>query len=231
MVTAIALANPIRVAAEMPNGIQRNAQIELAVDSDGSVAGRGELSLSGDQALLGNAPGVDVSQRHAIWVRWLQSAFEGCRIDGFHLEESAGEQTVLRWRMDRKQAVPRAARAEVMVARPALAAVGPAEVEADHTLPVQLPFVGDELEVVVTWSDQWTPERLPAGVDVTTAAGHLNARRILDSAARRLVYRRTITLADPDAPADTVGPLRDLLAAMRNIDSQTLVLVRHALRP
>ena len=230
MAVAMVLAAPFCLPAGTANGLWRNAQIEVAVGEDGALTGVGVLSLSGDRALLGRALGADVAHRHRAWAEWLRNSFEGYRIESFVLDESAAqEQTVLRWQMKIERVVEGSDRVEVMVALPVSPAIAPTKVAADRVLPRQLPFVArDELEMTVTWSGRWAPDRLPVGLDLANDAGHLNARRVLDSTARRLVYRRTLTLAEPEDPAAALGPERDLLAAMRNIDVQTLVLVRRA---
>jgi hypothetical protein len=221
-------ALPLRLPVTTADHNGRDARIELAFDAEGRLSGRGEVVFSGHHALYGRSLGDTVGQRHRAWVEWLAGAFGDLRIEGLHVEESSLEQRlVLRWEMAQPPDLPPNGRADLIVNRPALAAIGPPQVDGGRTVPVVLPFAGrDELEVRVTWERELRPDRLPSEVDLRNAVGSLRSRLTLEPSERRLIYRRTFALDERDIGPEALGQLRALLAAKQSSDVETLGLVR-----
>ncbi len=68
-------ALPLRLPVTTADRNQRDARIELAVDAEGRVSGRGEVAFSGHHALYGRSLGDSVGQRYRAWAHWLRRSF------------------------------------------------------------------------------------------------------------------------------------------------------------
>lgn len=207
----------------------RRARLELAVDGEGRVGGRGTLALTGHRARAGLAWRGGDQPTAERWQEWLAGAFPGYAVGDVTAVETVEEQRVeVAWSLSQSAEGVLGDEVSVLPARP----LGP--VSQPFALPVEkrrTPVLldhgdRDEVEVVVTWPESWSVDVAPAPVVYRGKTGELEATTEVDAAARKLVYRRRFDITGNEW-LDTAGyeSIRGLYAAVERHDAEPIVLV------
>lgn len=206
----------------------RRAEVTLAIDPDGGVAGSGTLNLTGHHAW------VDLSLREGgadpaeAWRKKLESSFEGYEIDEVEVADAPGRGSVtVTWSLALREENVLGDEATLLPSLP----VGP-QVQAftlppeRRRTPVQLPFADlEEVDLTVTWPEGWAIEIVPPSLSEKTAAGAAEQQVEIDAEARTLTYRRRLEVSRVEfTNSDDYAALRDLIALAAKADAQPLVL-------
>jgi len=209
---------------------RRRAVVDLRLDEDGRLSGRGTLRFEGHHAWFYLRRKESPEATDEAWGQWLRNAFEGFDVTGVRAEEAVDDQ-----RIDVVFSLVQHAE-EVLgdecSLRPSLP-LGP--IEQRYTIPperrrtpVRVSFADrDEVELGLTWPASWELDLVPAAVEHEGPAGAAIARTEVDGARRRLTYRRRFEITGTVfPPGEPYAALRELYTAMERHDAETLVLVR-----
>jgi len=211
-------------------GSVRRALVDLELDGDGRLHGRGRLRLTGHHAWFYLRRGETAEAIRDGWRRWLENALPGYAIAGVEVEERPAQQEIaVVWSMRQRAADVLGDEASVTPSRPlgplAQRYVIPPE---RRRTPVRVSFADrDELELRLAWPPSWRLDLVPEPLSHATAAGRCEAGIDVDAAGRRLVYRRLLQIDGTIFyPGAAYAALRELYARMERHDAQSLVLVR-----
>jgi hypothetical protein len=206
----------------------RRAEVDLALDAKGRLAGSGTLRLTGLPAAERLHWKDDAARTGQAWKEWLTQRWRDFRIDGVQVAESAEERKVtVTWSMAQREEETLGDEASVTPSAP----LGPATQpfgEAERTIDVIFDDPGrDEVELRLRWPEGWSLDQRPAPAALDGPAGALSSTLALDAERRTLVYRRRFDLthrrlssrADYDA-------VRNLFGEVAKNDAQKLTLVR-----
>lgn len=208
----------------------RRAVVDLTLAADGSLSGKGEMTLTGQHAW--ERIDWQDSQAEAVeaWKKWLTERYRDFKVDGVEVQESPDDETVrLAWTLEQRKEEALGDESSLAPSRP----IGPfsqpfVQEGAKRRSPVLLAYGDrDEVEMRLHWPGGWRVESKPAAISRQGRAGSLAVSVDVDDAARSLVYHRRI-----DVPKRQLGSLqqfeelRALYADTEKSDAQSLVLVR-----
>ncbi|MFL6258926.1 MAG: DUF3857 domain-containing protein [Thermoanaerobaculia bacterium] len=208
----------------------RRAEIELALDGKGRLAGTGTLRLAGLPALERLHWRNDAAQTAQAWTDWLRERFHEFRIADVRVDEAAEERRVtVTWSMaqleeevlgDEAALVPSAPLGPVT--QPFVQTAAERKIEMVFDYPAR-----DEVELRLSWSDGWSLDQRPQPSVLSGLCGALSSSMVLDAGKRMLVYRRRFDItrrrlgSKPEYEA-----VRGLFGAVEKNDAQKLTLVR-----
>jgi hypothetical protein len=220
----------IELPSAPPAANARRAELHLAVDAEGRVAGTGTMTLTGHHAWVDRSRGsLDGDQDSAErWRRQLEGAFPGYRISAVEVTDALDQRRLtVTWELALRDEEVLGDEVMVMPSRP-IGPQGPvfALPEASRRTPVQLPFADvEEVELTLGWPEGWSVESAPESVEQTNPAGSSAHRIEIDEAARTLRYHRRVELLHSEFGA---GPqyaaLRQISSATEKADARPLVL-------
>ncbi|MCP4655839.1 MAG: DUF3857 domain-containing protein [bacterium] len=209
---------------------RRRAVLDLELDGDGRLSGRGTLRLDGHHAWFYLRRKESPEATDEAWEQWLRNAFEGFEISGVRAEEAVDDERIdVVWSL--VQHAEEVLGDECSL-RPSLP-LGPTEQRYTipperRQTPVRVSFADrDEVELRLAWPAGWEVDLVPAAVEHEGAAGAAIAHTELDGASRRLIYRRSFEITGTVfPPGEPYAAIRELYTAMERHDAETLVLVR-----
>lgn len=210
---------------------QRRAKVELDLDAEGRLAGRGTLELTGYHAWARMNGRRDAAKVTEGWKTWLDEAWKGYDVRDIQVKELVDDQRIeVTWAMAQQEDE---VLGDEVTLRPSLP-LGP--VQQPFTLPasrrispVLFNFADrDELELTLRWPEGWKPEALPKPLThqgaVTAAAASIE----VDEAARTLKYRRRMDIQQKFMQeAKHYQDIQALYTLTEKHDAQGLVLVRN----
>jgi hypothetical protein len=208
----------------------RRAEVDLALDEKGRLAGTGTLRLTGLRAVERLHWRSDTAQTVQAWTDWLSERFREFRIADVKAVEATEERAVtVTWSMAEREE-------EVLGDETTLAPsapLGPAaqpfvQTAAERKIEVvfDYPF-RDEVELRLRWPAGWSlDQRLqPAALD--GPCGALSSTLVLDAERRTLVYRRRFDITRRRlASKAEYEAVRGLFGETAKNDAQKLTLVR-----
>jgi hypothetical protein len=207
----------------------RRARLDLAIGADGRAAGRGTLVLAGQRAWEKTRREPDAARAAESWKSWLETRLPGFAIRGVAVAESTAEPRVeVSWEMAESAAERDADEITLAPGRP-LGPLGPMFPKGVRRVsPILLDFASrDETELALTWPAGWRVEALPKAHAYETPAGAAVIEVKADPAARRLTYRRLVSIAHRDAASRAqVDAVLALCDEIETIDAEPLVLAR-----
>lgn len=209
---------------------RRQAVVELALDAEGRLAGKGEMSLSGHHAWERIHWQPDDAATQEAWKEWLGKAYPGFQLEEVQFREQPDEQAVrVTWSMKQREEEVLGDESSLVPSRP----LGPTrqpfvQEAAQRRSPVLFPFADqDEVELRLRWPEGWKLESQPKPASTRNRAGALAVSVEVNEAERSLVYRRRLDL--PERRLGTREHYQDaraLFAAAETSDAEPLSLVR-----
>jgi hypothetical protein len=209
----------------------RRAEIDLALDAAGKLAGTGTLRLSGLRAVekLGWKP--DQAATAQAWEEWLAERYRDFKVAEVRVAEAPAERTVtVTWAMAQRQDELPGDESTLQPSAP----LGPLRqpfVEEERKVDVVFDTPGrDEVELRLRWPAGWRLERAPAArpeAPLDAAGGSLAVEVAARPEERTLVYHRRFDLSRRRLlPGKEYAALRALFGAAAKSDAETVVLVR-----
>ncbi len=211
-------------------GSARDATLEMALDDDGRLSGRGHLVLTGHHAwyfLRRRDDGAAVADG---WRQWLAERFEGFDVARPTVVESVEASRIeVEWSMLQHVADVLGDEASLQPSVP----FGPIKQRYtlepdDRKTPVRVSFADrDSLTLDLHWPPGWQLEIEPEPRQFGGSAGEVSVRLEVDAASHRLRYRRTLSINDTVFfPGPAYADLRALYAVAERHDAQPIVLFR-----
>lgn len=208
----------------------RRAEVALAVDPEGGVAGTGTMTLTGHHAWLDRAlRGLRGDDEPAeVWRERLEKSFAEYEVSEVAVDDAVDERRVsVTWKLALREEEVLGDEVSLLPSRP----VGP--LAQQFTLPpdkrrtpVQLAFADvEEVSLTITWPEGWAVDSAPDSTVQRNAAGAAEQMVELDEAGRTLRYRRKVELTRSEfAAGQPYSALRDVTTAAEKADAQPLVL-------
>lgn len=208
----------------------RRAAIELAVDTAGRLAGKGDLTYTGHHAWEKIDWKEDAAATLTAWKEWLGDQYKSFRIDDVKIEEKADEQTVhVTWAMAQREEEVLGDELTLAPSRPLGPALQPFPQEASKrrsTVVFAFPD-RDEVELRLSWPEGWKVESQPKPASSRNRVGELAVSVSLDEAGRALVYRRRLDMTRRELSSlQLYEEARSLFGQTEKSDAETLVLAR-----
>jgi len=210
-------------------GNARHVTLDLAIDDEGRVTGKGSLHLTGHHAWRRIDWKEDEGKRRKAWQAWIENSFAGYAVDDLKIESAEDKTSVdVSWSLEQSDDVVLGDEVTLSPSEP----LGPIDQPftlspARRRTPVLLSFRDrDSVEMRLSWPEDWEIDVLPTYKDLSNAAGAASASIEVDETSHSLVYKRTFDLIE----TEFVGPraynyLRKLYATAEKNDAQRLVLV------
>lgn len=209
----------------------RRALLDLALDADGRLAGKGELTLTGHHAWQRIHWQEDDAATLKAWTDWLGQELEGFQVEDLRFEERTEEQTVrVTWSLKEREEEVLGDEASLYPSAPIGPSKQPFVQDASKRRSSVLFLFADrdEVELRLRWPEGWKLDTQPKPVALRNRAGELSVAVEVDGAGRSLVYRRRFDI--PKRQLDTTGQYQDvraLFAAVEKSDAEALGLVRN----
>jgi transglutaminase-like putative cysteine protease len=207
----------------------RRAKIDLEIDGQGRLAGRGSLKLTGNDAWrrLGWKPTVEETTK--AWKDWLAESYKDFTLADVKVKESVDEQTVeVAWSMAQREEEVLGDEVSLSPSLPLGPVTQPFRTDAASRIsPVLFSFADrDEVELTVRWPEGWTPETLPREIRHDTAAGALLTTVAWADGERSLTFRRQLDVKHREFAKAQYPVVQALFARAERADAEKLVLVR-----
>lgn len=207
----------------------RHATLDLAIDDDGRVTGKGSLHLTGHHAWRRVEWKRDEGERRKAWQEWIENSFAGYAISDLKIDAAEDKTSVdVSWGLEQSDDAVLGDEVTFSPSEP----LGP--IDQPFTLlpsrrhtPVLLGFRDrDSVEMRLSWPEDWEVDVLPTYKELSNAAGAASASIEVDEASRSLVYKRTFDVIETEfVGARAYNYLRKLYATAEKNDAQRLVLV------
>jgi hypothetical protein len=208
----------------------RRAVIDLTLDETGTLAGTGELVLTGAHAWDRIDWQDDDARTAEAWQKWLDEEYEGFTVSDVKFEERPDERTVrLTWKLAQREEDVLGDETSLVPSRP-LGPVAQPLVQTGDKRRSQVLFAyadRDEVELRLRWPEGWKVDTLPGLAKQEKPAGAFVVEVEETPAERTLVYRRRFDLRNRMLDnAQEYEAVRALYAAVEKSDAQPLALVR-----
>lgn len=208
----------------------RHAQVELAVDKDGRISGRGSLELTGNHALVRIGLQETPDQAENTWTAWIREAFSDLEVINVTVTEAIPKALMrIQWEVAQKPGPLPGGKAGFSLSPPLTVTHNPFTLApTERITPVQLEFPGvEKLDLVFTWSAGWQFSGVPPSNSVENSAGSLNVDHYYSPESRKIEIRRELTIrknlfADPASYQD----LSQLFEAAAENGTQHLSVIR-----
>ncbi|MFY9820523.1 MAG: DUF3857 domain-containing protein [Thermoanaerobaculia bacterium] len=207
----------------------RRAEIELALDAKGRLAGTGTLVLTGHRAWDRTHWKDDEAKTIAAWKEWLIPRYREFQIADVKAVERPDERKVtVTWKMTQREEEALGDEATVAPASP----LGP--VAQPFVQPASARRTGvsfdypsrEEVQLRLRWTEGWKVASRPQERTITGAAGSVNTDIELKEGERTLIYNRRLDLPHPDFnTSKDYEAVRSLFGELEKSDAQTILLV------
>jgi transglutaminase-like putative cysteine protease len=207
----------------------RRATVEMDLDAEGRLTGKGSLTLAGHHAWSRLHWGEDAEKTVKAWKEWLDAEYKGFVVSDVRVAEAVDEQKIeVSWALAQREEDVLGDEVTLTPSRP----LGPAEQPfplpaARRVTPILFDFADrDDVELTLRWPEGWEPEALPNDAQALNAAGALQTSVTVDEAARRLTYKRRLEIKQRYVALPQYGIVQSLFTQAEKNDAQALVLVR-----
>ncbi|HET9212230.1 MAG TPA: DUF3857 and transglutaminase domain-containing protein [Thermoanaerobaculia bacterium] len=208
----------------------RRAEIDLALDGKGRLAGTGTLQLSGLHAAERIHWQEDEEKTRQAWKDWLQERYRDFQITDVKAVEAPDERKVtLTWSMAQREEEVLGDETTVVPSAPLGPATQPfVQTAAERKLDVIFNYPDrDEVELRLRWPAGWRVEQRPQAAAVSHPCGGLSSSVVLSEQDRTLVYRRRLDITQRRIGSrEDYEDVQDLFGAAAKNDAQKLTLVR-----
>ncbi len=207
----------------------RRATVELALDAEGRLSGKGEVVYAGHSAWEKIDWKDDDAATLEAWKEWLGEEYKGFQLDNVQFQELPDEQKArITWTMKQRDEEVLGDEVSFAPSRP----IGPArqlfpQEAAKRRSTVLLDSLGrDEVELKLSWPEGWKVDAKPAAASLKNRVGELAVSVDVNEAARSLVYRRRLDVTQRElATLQLYEEIRSLYGEAEKNDAQALVLV------
>lgn len=208
----------------------RRAVLDLDLDAEGRLSGKGEVTFTGHHAWQKIDWKEDDGATLEAWKKWLGEEYPGFQIDGVRFEEKPDEQTAkVFWTMKQREEDVLGDETTLAPSRPLGPTRQPFVQDASkRRSPVLFLFPErEEVELRLRWPDGWTLESQPKLASTRNRVGALTVGLDLNEGERSLVYRRQLDVTQRQLPSmQLYEEARALFGAAEKSDAQALVLAR-----
>ncbi len=208
----------------------RLAKVQLDLDAEGRLQGKGTLVLTGHHAWERLGWQDDAEKTAKAWKDWLAEEYRDYDITDLKVVESVDDQKVeVAWAMAQREEEVLGDEATLAPSRPLGPLRQPFQTPAAKRVsPVLLEFPDrDEVELSVRWPEGWKPEALPKRLQHDGSIGAFVTRVEVDEAGRTLTYHRRFDTKIRLLPGQgSYQKLQTLYNEVEKHDAQPLVLVR-----
>jgi transglutaminase-like putative cysteine protease len=208
---------------------RRLAKVDLELDGEGRVTGKGSLTLTGHRAwdrLLWKPSAAETAE---AWKKWLEESYGEYTVSDVRVQESVDEQKVeVAWSLAQREEEVLGDEAALSPSLPLGPVKQPFHAEAASRLsPILFAYADrDEVELTVRWPEGWDVDKLPKQVRHDTAAGAVLTTVEWADGARSLTYRRQFDLKQRELGKQHYPMVQALFARAEKSDAETLVLLR-----
>ncbi len=208
---------------------RRRVVVDLELDDEGRLQGRGSQELEGHQAWRFLRWKDDSSSTADAWTELLEKRFSGFEVSDVAVEEDVRQQRLrVGWSMRQRDEEVLGDEATILPSRPvATRQIFTLPVEQRAT-PVQMSFGRrDDLVTTVKWSAGWALDAVPEDLSHGGPAGKLEVTVERGEAGGSVTFRRRFELAEREFfGGEAYNALRELYDKASKVDAQGLVLVR-----
>jgi hypothetical protein len=207
----------------------RLAKIDLALDAEGRLTGRGALTLDGHHAWEEILP-RSAEETLKAWTQWLVERYPGFDVAEVQVKESVDDQRVeLAWNLAQREEEVLGDEVTLSPSLPLGPAVQPFKLPmTQRRSPILLRFADrDDLELTLRWPEGWQPEALPQARKAEGSIGLMDVSLAVDAANRTLTYRRRFDIRESRlGQYPQLEAIQKLYAELEKSDAQALALVR-----
>jgi transglutaminase-like putative cysteine protease len=208
----------------------RRAEIDLALDEKGSLAGTGTLRLTGLHAVERIRWQDDQEKTVQAWKDWLDGRYRDFKISDVRAVEAPDERKVtVTWSMAQLQEEVLGDEATVVPSAP----LGPAfqpfvQTAAERKLDIIFDYPDrEEVELRLRWPAAWYLDQRPRPAAVNGPCGALSAGLVVNEPEHTLVYRRRFDITRRRLGSkEEYEAVRDLFGEAAKNDALVLTLVR-----
>jgi len=208
----------------------RRAVLDLDLDAEGRLSGKGEVTYTGHHAWQKIDWKEDDAATLEAWKKWLGEEYPGFQIDGVRFDERPDEQTAkVFWTMKQREEDVLGDETTLAPSRPLGPTRQPFVQDASkRRSPVLFLFPErEEVELRLRWPEGWSVESQPKLASTKNRVGALTVGLDLNDAERSLVYRRRLDVTQRQLPSmQMYEEARALFGAAEKSDAQALVLAR-----
>ena len=199
----------------------RRAEIDLALDEKGRLAGRGTLRLNGRR---------DSETRTAEdWQKWLGERFHDFQISGVRAIEAIEDGTVtVTWQLAQRPDEVLGDETSIVPSAPFGPQVQPFVQPASSRRSgvVFGDLYREEVELKLRWPAGWSVESMPPERNLSAKAVSISSRVQVNAAERTLVYKRRFDVGQRQlTTSQEYENVRNLFAEVEKNDAQKLSLV------
>jgi hypothetical protein len=205
----------------------RRAEIDLALDAQGRLAGTGTLRLTGLRAAEQLHGKEDPAKTAQTWTGWLAERWREYRISNVQVAEVPEQRAVtVTWTMAQREEEALGDEATVIPSSPLSLEAQPFDPPERKTdVLFDYPY-RDEVELRLRWPEGWRLDRSPAPVSLEKPCGVLSLTREPGPDGRSLVVRRRLDVIRRQiAPADYES-IRVLFGEAVRSDGQGVTLAK-----
>ncbi len=208
----------------------RHAEVDLALDGQGRLAGTGTLRLTGHPAWEKTDWQEDEAKTVQAWKDWLAESYRDFEVSDVKVTESPDErQVLLTWALAQREEEVLGDEASVVPTAP-LGPMGQPFVQPASTRRSGVMFdypERQEVELRLRWPEGWKVESLPKAAKVQSPVGALDTGVEVKEAERLLVFRRRMDLTKRTiSNTGDYEAVRSLYGEVEKSDAQALLLVR-----
>lgn len=207
----------------------RLAKVDLEIDAEGRVTGKGSLTLTGHHAWSRLRWKPTAEEAAEAWKKWLEESYREYTVSAVQVRESVDEQKVdVSWSLAQREEEVLGDEATLSPSLPLGPVKQPFHAEAaSRVSPILFTYADrDEVELTVRWPEGWDVDKLPKQVRHDTAAGAVLTTVEWADGARSLTYRRQFDLKQRELARQQYPMLQALFARAEKTDAETLVLLR-----
>jgi hypothetical protein len=208
----------------------RRAELDLALDEKGRLAGTGALRLTGHHAWQRIDWQEDEAKTLAAWKDWLAERFRDYQISDVKAVEAPDEGKVtVTWAMAQREEEVLGDEATLVPAAPLGPIATPfVQAAASRRTGVLLDFADrEEVELRLRWPEKWRIEAAPQARNLVNGGGALVTEIERKDAERTLVYRRRVDITKRAFnTSQEYEALRTFYAEREKNDAQSLLLAR-----
>ncbi len=208
---------------------RRRVFVDLELNDEGRVMGRGSQELEGHQAWRFLRWKADSTSTIEAWVELLEKGFSGYDVSEVTVEEDVRRQHVrVEWSMRQHDEDVLGDEATILPSQPLAASQLFTLQPEQRRTPVQLPFGRrDDLVTTVKWPAGWQIDVAPREMSHGGPAGKFECTVKSNERQRTITVRRRFELAEREFfGREDYAALRELYEKASNADALGLVLVR-----
>ncbi|MFL6202056.1 MAG: DUF3857 domain-containing protein [Thermoanaerobaculia bacterium] len=208
---------------------RRLAKVDLELDGEGRVTGKGSLTLTGHHAWDRLRWKPSAEETAAAWKKWLEESYRDYTVSDVRVQESIDEQKVeIAWSLAQREEEVLGDEATLFPSLPLGPVKQPFHAEAaSRVSPILFAYPDrDEVELTLRWPEGWDVDKLPKQVRHDTAAGAVLTSVEWADGARSLTYRRQFDLKQRELGKQQYPMVQALFARAEKTDAETLVLLR-----